>query len=720
MQPASARLPSKPMFEAIHQDLRNGKAADAELKARAILADRPRDSEAYRVLAAAQVMGGDRSGARETIEAGLQKLPNDAALNFARAGILLEENQVPSASTALNEVIRLDPNFFPAYILQSQLALSQGQVDEAERLTRVAHRVSPDHPQLHVIEGQVALARNDFDRALQFLSAAQQQMPGDERVLRSLGLTYMGKGHFAFAERTFRSLLAKIPGALDVRGMLVDSVRQQGRFSEALELVEPLLQGQPNPTLLVNAGVIAMEAGEQAKGVDYLERAADLQPENGEIIALLVQAWQASGQLEHGREVLERKLADNPANPALWQARLAAEEFAGDSARDVIERWMAAMPDATEPMQARIVVHDLNGELEAGDALAQKIVDLQPLHLDAHLRLLDGIMRTDMEAGVRRMAELQEQFKGKDSQVDQRLRAIRGGILNRAGHYQEAVETWLEVHRDTNAYRLPLPPVGHRRDASAWPELAAVDASAVSDTVLGDRHQLLWGPPGSQGAFVGYSLGASNVPLLTDRYSAQPPDDMLQRFAGIAILDSGAEKKPSDDDKAKLAKEWLDGLTTKRGAPGGAAAADALLFWDNNYLEVFRPYPSNAQLLISIRDPRDMFLHWLAFTDETPFQFESLETAVAWFKEQCVQIADLVEQELFPHRLIRMDDALANPAALQTALSAVLGVPVAALPEGTLDGKQFAKGHWRHYAQALGPSFEALKEVSVRLGYAEE
>ena len=706
------------MYEAIHQDLRNGDPAAAELKARAILADRPRDSEAYRVLAAAQAMAGNRTGARDTIETGLQTLPNDAALNFARATMLLDDNEIPRANEALSQTIKLDPNFFPAYVLQSQLALAQGQVDEAERLTRIAHRVSPDHPQLHTIEGQVALARQDFDRALQFLSAAQQQMPGDERVLRSLGMAYMGKGHYAFAEQTFRSLLAKEPNALDVRGMLVDAVRLQGRSAEALELVEPLLGDNAAPTLLINAGIIAMEAGDQVKGVNYLERGVDLEPENPQALAALVQAWQATEQLDHGRVVLEGKIAAHPENSNFWQARLAMEEFAGDAAKDIIERWMAAAPNALEPLQARIVVHDVRGERAEADVLAEKMIALNPLHLDAQLRLLDSLMAKDKDAAIERITSLQELFKDKDQQVDQQLRAVRSGVMDRAGRYQEAVDIWLEVQREGNPYRLPLPPVGHRREADAWPALKEDNGLDTANEVIGNHHQLLWGPPGSQSAFVGYSLSNSNVPVLTDRFTATPPDDMLQRFAGINLLDGEAEKKPSDTEKSQLAAEWLSGLT-KRGVPQGAAAVDALLFWDNNYLDVLRANPSHAQLLLAIRDPRDMFLHWLAYANEAPFQFESLEAAATWFNDQCVQIADIVEQNLFPHRLIKLDDAVSDELALQTELTTAFGMPVAALPEGFVQHKQFAKGHWREYAGVLGSVFDTLKDVSVRLGYSE-
>ena len=709
------------MLDAIHQDLLNGDAAAAEQKARELLAQRPNDAEVYRVLAAAQNLAGNTDGARETIDLALGKMPEDAALNFAKAGLYLDANELDSASKQLSQVIRLDPNFFPAYLLQSQLALASGQFDEAERLARVATRISPDHPQLHAIDGQVALARGDTDRALQFLSAAAQQLPGDPRVLRSLGMAYMGKQHFAFAEQTFRTLLEKDPQALDIVILLADAVHSQGRSAEALDLMEPVMAADPGAALVGNTGVLAMEAGKVDRGVELLEQAVRMQPQDGNMLSNLVQAWQETNRLDYGRTVLEELIGADNQNSLLWQSRLATEKFAGPAATDIISRWMTAMPESLEALQARAIVHDVNGEVEQGDAIAKQMVEKQPLHLDAQLRLLGRLMDTDANAAVTRVQELQELFKGKDPQVDAQLRAIYTSTLDRAGRHADAVQLWQAIQDESVSSRLPLNVVGSTRAADQWPALASSEALDVKGdlTPAGGHHQLLWGPPGSMSELIGYSLGNSGVPLLTDRFSNQPPQDYLQSFQAIAILDAQAgEQKAPAELKASMAQEWLDALA-KRGAPADTAVSDALLLWDNNFLEVLRAHPKSAELVFGIRDPRDMLLHWLAFPGQSPFQFESPVAAATWLAAICNQLADIAEHNLFPHRMIRLDDALNDELALQTAVTAAFNAPVAALPENTLAGKTFAKDHWREYTSVLGEAFAILKDASQRLGYPE-
>ncbi|MEF2147200.1 tetratricopeptide repeat protein [Aquilutibacter rugosus] len=709
------------MLDAIHQDLLNGNAAAAEQKARELLAQRPKDGEVYRTLAAAQNMTGNRDGARATIEQGLEQLPDDAALHFAQAGLYLEANDVAQAAPALAKVTQLDPNFFPAYVLQAQLAMAHGQVEEAERIARVANRVSPDHPQLHVIEGQVALARGDMDRALQFLSAAARQMPGDPRVLRSLGMAYMGKQHYAFAEQTFTNLLEREPQAYDVRALLIDAVRLQGRAADALKLAEPLLTADAPARILGNVGVIALEAGQADRGIELLERAVRLEPGNQQALASVVQAWQATGKIDQGRALLDELLSGpNAQNPLLWQARLATEEFAGDAAVQVIERWRQVMPTALEPLQARAVVHDVHGERAQGDALAQQIIELQPLHADAQLRLLGSLLEADPQAAVTRAAELRELFKGQNPQLDDQMRGVYSSTLDRAGRYQEAADIWLQVQAEGNDQRLQLTEPGTPRQADEWAPLTALtDLPNAQPSPLGARHRLLWGPPGSLSEFVGYSLAASQVPLLTDRFTNQPPNDYLQSFATLAALDKNAgEQAASDETVAQMAGSWVEGLAA-RGAPANVPVVDALLLWDYNFLQVLRAHPNHAELLVAIRDPRDMLLHWLAFPGQTPFRFESVEKAADWLAAVCNQVADIEQQKLYPLTLIRLDDAIADELSLQTAVTTALGAPVQALDDGALQHKSLPKGHWRHYAPALQAGFDRLKDVAVRLGYAE-
>src|SRR5690606_23364464 len=118
---------------------------------------------------------------------------------------------------------------FQAYILQAQLAMGRGDLDEAERLAHLAARVSPDEPTLQGVMGMLSLRWGRLDEALGLLSAAVRHAPDDAVALHALGIAHMAKGHFAFAEQTFRKLLERAPRAGIVRLVIAQAQLRQGR-----------------------------------------------------------------------------------------------------------------------------------------------------------------------------------------------------------------------------------------------------------------------------------------------------------------------------------------------------------------------------------------------------------------------------------------------------------------------------------------------------------
>ena len=118
--------------------------------------------------------------------------------------------------------------------------------------------------------------------------------------------------------------------------------------------------------------------------------------------------------------------------------------------------------------------------------------------------------------------------------------------------------------------------------------------------------------------------------------------------------------------------------------------------------------------MIALRDPRDMLLDWLAFGAPVPFRSRRRKRR-RWLATLS-QVAELHEQDLFPHRLIRLDDIADDPQALAQALGDALQTPLPA-PHAALGAAHFAPGHWRAYADALADAFALLTPVAQRLGY---
>ncbi|ELQ08736.1 hypothetical protein A989_09481, partial [Xanthomonas translucens DAR61454] len=237
------------------------------------------------------------------------------------------------------------------------------------------------------------------------------------------------------------------------------------------------------------------------------------------------------------------------------------------------------------------------------------------------------------------------------------MRPWLAAVQDRAGRPAEALATWLAFQQEQLPQRLPLPPLGQA--PAQWPALAEIDPQVRA------RPLFVWGAPGSGVERVVAVMDAASQVLRSDRFGAQPPTDGFQRYRSVTELDSG------ERDGAALIAEWRAQLPA-RGIDDGNIV-DWLLWWDNALLRGLRPQLPEGRLLIALRDPRDMLLDWLANGAPAPFGVATVETGAHWLAAVLTQVAELHEQDLYPHRLLRLDGIEADPAGVAAALQQAFG-----------------------------------------------
>src|SRR5690606_19854581 len=145
---------------------------------------------------------------------------------------------------------------------------------------------------------------------------------------------------------------------------------------------------------------------------------------------------------------------------------------------------------------------------------------------------------------------------------------------------------------------------------------------------------------------------------------------------------------------------------------------DWLLWWDNALLWALRPQLPHGRLLAVVRDPRDMLLDWIAYGAAVPLAVTSLAEAAEWLARVMAQLATLQEQDLYPLRLLRIDEVGNDPRAMAALLQEAFGARIP--PAQAIGAPRLPAGHWRNYREVMADAFELLTPVAVRLGYQEE
>jgi Flp pilus assembly protein TadD len=690
------------MHEQILDLLRSGKSDAALQQARVAVSATPEDAGAQRVLALALQQAGDDVAARAAIERAIELAPDDPEMHFDLAALLLADRQQDAAQAALVRSIALDPNQFDAYLIQAQLALGRGDLDEAERQRKLAARVEPEHPQLAAIDGMLALRRGDGEQAQVILATALKRTPGDPQLMYALGFAYMQLGHLAFAEQAFRKVIERMPSAVNLHALVADLLRQQGRHGDAAEAMAPLLAdpAKATPGLARMAGELELEANRPQAAIAHLRQALAGKPDDPRILRAALEAWHRLGDAEDARATLDAALATTRESRDLWQARLALEAPGSAGATDTIERWLSAMPASVEAHELRMADRILRNDANGANETAAKILELEPGRYSAELRVFHNLLERDPAAAIARCESLLPQ--ARDAQSRARMESWLALAHDRAGNPGQAASLWQSLHAVQSGQRIAPWTTSEAR--TEWPEPGAIDAQSP-------RVAFLWGAPGSGVERVAGLLAESLPALRSDRFGPRPPRDPLQRFTAIGELQDG-----------RLAPElvvsrWREALGA-RGLPD-APVIDWLPYWDNMLLLALRPHLPGAQLLVVLRDPRDMLLDWLAFGAPLPLALNSATEAAHWMASVLAQVADLHDADLYPHRLVRVDDSLDDGTALARQLGEALPANLPAVPK-EIGQPRFPAGHWRAYRDALGAAFALLTPVAVRLGYPED
>lgn len=684
------------MYDDIMKTIGRGEHAAAVDQARAAAAAAPDDAVAHRLLGLALALVGDQAAANASLDRALALAPDDATLRYQRAVILFDQARPEDARAELGVALRLNPNHLHAYILQAQIALAAGDLDEAERLSRLAARINPQQPRLLVVQGLAALHREDFPRGQALIQKAVQLAPEDLQARYALGMAYLAQGHLAFAEASFQQVLERNPASLAMRQMLADVIRRQGRPGEAADLLEPALS-EPDalPDLLRYAGELRLVAGDHARALPLLRRAVAGAPEDRPALDALIEALRRTGDWDDARATVEAALAVTPHIEGLWSARLAFEPM-DDDPKGVIDRWQAALPESVHPLHAAMSLAAQAGASDEADTLARRIIDVAPGHVGAQIQVIAHLFQTDPAAAVAHMEAMLPNISNAET-----LAVVRGWLgraQDRAGIPDGAVATWsATLAADTSASPLP----GLVGAPAVLPPLGDIAADAAQPLFL-------YGPPGSGVERVAAVLKFNQPNFRADRTGPQPPPDLIQ----------------SDDTAGRLASGQLDGKDVvdgwreylpERGIKDGQVG-EWLPRWDNALLVALRPHLPEAMLLLVLRDPRDMLLDWLAGGPFVRFRAESPLAIATWLAAQLDQLAALVEQDLFPHRLMRLDETGDDPLVLAAAIGGVLDLLLQA-PE-TVGPVRFPAGDWRRYADALAEPFAVLSPVAVRLGYS--
>jgi tetratricopeptide (TPR) repeat protein len=389
--------------------------------------------------------------ARPLLEKAIQAQAAGAASFYWQAVVAARLNRPAAAIEALEVAVSLAPEK-AEYRLARGLALaavgrrSEATADVVDAASRQANLLSPRyHPDL--LLGLFELVDHGL-RTFPQAAMVEETM--------ALLLLDAGYGQEALARVGHDSLALR-------REILGRRALRQGESGRALALLtQAEAQRSTSPRLLYHLARAAYQAGERERAREVLVRAAQLDPADGRIQALLGTLWLEQGDLERAELAFGYALHQGRHVPALVGLGR-AHELQGQSSRAISEyrEALSRAPGAAEPLER------LTRLLDRGDRAARR----EAAQLRRRLAAANRFER-DFGALVQRRKQAHEAHEGWCQQVRSEPRAALARIPQGPAAWEPArrfghVAAWAAEGHPTKAGQVARRFLA-RYDLSRW------------------------------------------------------------------------------------------------------------------------------------------------------------------------------------------------------------------------------------------------------------
>ncbi|MCC7359055.1 MAG: tetratricopeptide repeat protein [Anaerolineales bacterium] len=361
---------------------------------RAALERAPSLAEAHGLLAQAQHLAGDPTGALDSYQKALHLAPTRTDWSLGLGQVCLDLKQPEIAIAALHDALDHAPDSPAVHTAQAHAYAQSGLWPEARRAAEAAHRLDPEDPQIvrllaeaatslgdngaavaawrqavalnpHDAAMQVRLARclldlGEVEEARSVYTAAIALAPNDAAVHHAAGLALLELGETEEACQVAAQAVALAPHTAAYQATYGRIAAEAHKFDTAhaayLQAAE-LDEGPQRPAHLREAGEALWSMQRQAAAVALWQRALNLTPNEHGLRSRLGLAQLQLGQYEEALELLEQALRQNPRDGQL----------AREAARAAL--LLGRLEHAAELLQGAI---DLNpGDAEARHMLGQ-------------------------------------------------------------------------------------------------------------------------------------------------------------------------------------------------------------------------------------------------------------------------------------------------------------------------------------------------------------
>lgn len=367
---------------------------------------------------------------------------------FARANAAFVVGDSPAAAAALDEALRLRPDWEQAVILKAQF---QQEAAPGAGIPTLQDYLAA-HPGARDVRAALArllVGARQFGPARQHFEALLQGAPDDKELLHAAGLLALQAGDGGVAEGYFKRLLTLGFAEADTLRMYLGQIAEDARRpDDAMGWYKEVAPGARYPAAQGKVAQILSARGRLAEARELLqERAREAVPaERSQYVLAEAQLLRDAGRNEEAFDVLDAALLASPDSPDyLYESALMAERLGRPEVMEGrLRKLIALKPDHAHAYNALgYSLVERNQRLDEAEALIRKALELapnDPFIVDSLGWVL--YRKGDLEGAL---AQLRSAY---ETRPDPEIAAHLGEVLWMLGRRDEAVRTWKDAARE--------------------------------------------------------------------------------------------------------------------------------------------------------------------------------------------------------------------------------------------------------------------------------
>ncbi|MCH6199342.1 tetratricopeptide repeat protein [Aquiflexum sp. LQ15W] len=380
--------------------------------------------------------------------------PEQPAINFKIAEILLRANQVDKALEFGMRAVELDPDNKYYNLVMAEVYSKKGEPKKAAAILEKLMANSGENQNYILDLASLYLAAGDFEKALEALTAAEEYYGMASQITTQKQRIYLRKNDLSSAIAEGEKLIDSQPGNSQFVISLVEILFNNGKTDQAIQHVEKSLTAYPNqPDLQMAVYALYKDKGEIDKAEESIKAAfanPDLEAQvKAQAFAGILQETKSARRdalLEH----LTGSMLTNHSNDADILTVLGDKKlFEGDreGALELYKKSIRINPSNAQVLQGVITTMFESGK-DFGEIEQLTSTAVEEFPERAEFWFFDGTAKLALKKGPEAESSLNKALevnKGKNPQLDLLVNGQLGDAYHLTGATEKAFEAYEAV-----------------------------------------------------------------------------------------------------------------------------------------------------------------------------------------------------------------------------------------------------------------------------------